>query len=299
LAFKHFSTISYNEGLKLRKKLAGTLVDKAEAYNSFDVIGDIAITKLPDNSLENAQVVGQAILARHKNVKAVFVQSAGVVGSFRLRELTHLAGENRTQTVHKESGCVFKVDVQTCYFSPRLLHERQRIARLVQSGETVVNMFAGVGCFSILIAKQVPDAKVYSIDINPTAVAFMEENIRVNRVFGKVVPLLGDAKTIIETRLRGCADRVLMPLPEKAYEYLPTAVFALKPLGGWIHLHTFEHATKTQNPAEKVEQKVQQKMDTLGIKYTVSFVHVVRSTGPNWWQLVADIHVQSLNSTLP
>jgi tRNA (guanine37-N1)-methyltransferase len=185
LAFKHFSTNSHNEGLKLGKKLAGTLADKAAAYNSFDIIGDIAITKLPDNSPENAQVVGQAILARHKNVKAVFAQSAGVVGSFRLRELTHLAGENRTQTIHKESGCVFKVDVQTCYFSPRLLHERQRIVQLIQPGETVVNMFAGVGCFSILIARRVPNAKVYSIDINPKPWRLWKRTFALTRFLGR------------------------------------------------------------------------------------------------------------------
>jgi tRNA G37 N-methylase Trm5 len=92
---------------------------------------------------------------------------------------------------------------------------------------------------------------------------------------------------------------VLMPLPEKAYEYLPVALSALKTLGGWIHLHTFEHATKTEDPAEQVKRKVQQKMGTLNVKYAVPFIRVVRSTGPNWWQLVADMHVQSLRSTPP
>jgi len=93
-------------------------------------------------------------------------------------------------------------------------------------------MFAGVGCFSILIARNVPTAKVYSIDVNPVAFEFMQENVVVNRAFGQVFPLLGDAKALIETRLRGVADRVLMPLPEKALEYLPCAVAALKPSGG-------------------------------------------------------------------
>ena len=152
-------------------------------------------------------------------------------------------------------------------------------------------MFAGVGCFSIVIAKKVSSAKVFSIDINPVAIKFMEENIRLNRVYGKVIPLLGDAKTIIENQLQQSADRVLMPLPEKAYEYLPCAVSALKASGGWIHLHAFEHATKTENPAEKVKQKVTEKLQALGVDYEIPLVRVVRSTGPNWWQLVADIHV--------
>jgi tRNA (guanine37-N1)-methyltransferase len=260
-------------------------------YNAFDIIGDIAIVKLPNNSAAKAEAVAEAIMNRHKNVKTVFVQASAVTGDFRLRSLTHVAGENRTVTVHKESGCSFAVDVKSCYFSPRLSHERMRIARLVQPDETVVNMFAGVGCFSIIIAKHAQAAKVFSIDVNPVAVQFMEENIRRNRVYGKVIPLLGDSKTIIENRLQRCADRVLMPLPEKALEYLPYAVSALKASGGWIHVHAFEHAKQAENPAEKVRQKVTETLDVSEVNFEVPHVRVVRSTGPNWYQLVADVHV--------
>jgi tRNA (guanine37-N1)-methyltransferase len=285
-----------NEGWNLRKRLvkdfdAAVLADGSVFYSAFDIIGDLAITKMPKNSPVDAKEVATAIMNRHKRVKAVFVQDSKVAGDFRLRSLALAAGENRTCTVHKESGCLFAVDVEKCYFSPKLSGERLRIAGLVQPGETVVNMFAGVGCFSILIAKRQPTAKVYSLDINPMAVKFMEENVRLNRVKEKVVPLLGDAKTIIETQLQGCADRVLMPLPEKAYAYLPAALSALKPSVGWIHLHTFVHATKTEDPIKVVKKKVAEAMQGLGVKFEVSSVRVVRSTGPNWWQLVADIHV--------
>ena len=124
-----------------------------------------------------------------------------------------------------------------------------RIARLVKSGETVVNMFSGVGCFSIIIAKTVTQTKVFSIDVNPIAVQYMEENVRINRVYGKVIPLLGDSKDIINAKLQGKADRVLMPLPEKALEYLPYAVSALKKRGGWIHYYDFQHAVGTRRPS--------------------------------------------------
>jgi tRNA (guanine37-N1)-methyltransferase len=260
-------------------------------YNAFDIVGDIAIVKVPNNSEAKAEAVAEAIMNRHRNVKTVFVQASAVIGDFRLRSLVHVAGENRTTTVHKESGCSFAVDVKSCYFSPRLSHERMRIARLVQPDEIVVNMFAGVGCFSIIIAKHAQAAKVFSIDVNPAAVKFMEENIRRNRVYGKVVPLLGDSKSIIEARLQRCADRVLMPLPEKALEYLPCAVSALKKSGGWIHVHAFEHARQTENPAEKVRQKVTETLDASEVNFEVPHIRVVRSTGPNWYQLVADVHV--------
>jgi tRNA (guanine37-N1)-methyltransferase len=280
-------------GKRLRQRLGdvATADGSAEVYNAFDIVGDIAITKLPNRSTEKAEAVADAIMGCNRGVKTVLVQSAKTAGDFRLRTLTCIGGENKTHTIHKEHGCTFAVDVETCFFSPRLSGERLRVAQLVQPDETVVNMFAGVGCFSVLIAKRVPSAKVYSIDINPEALRFMQENIRVNRVFGKVIPLLGDAKTIIEEGLQGCADRVLMPLPEKVLEYLPCALSALKPSGGWIHIHLFTHATKTENPAEKVKQKLTETLASLGVPFEIPFARVVRDTGPNWYQIAADVHI--------
>lgn len=287
----------------MRKRLKETVKDispdgnAVNVYSSFDIIGDIAITKLPVFTTENAHAAAKAITERHRNVKVVFVQSSAVAGEYRVRNLTHVFGENRSYTLHKENGCQFEVDVEKCYFSPRLSHERLRVAKLIQPHETVVNMFAGVGCFSILIAKQEPTARVFSIDINPVAVHYMQRNILRNRVFGKVVPLLGDAEVLIKTQLQNSADRVLMPLPEKSLEYLPAAVSALKPNGGWVHVHTFEHAAKTEDPAKKTVCRLNEVLGKLNLDFKVQVVRVVRSTGPNWWHLVADVNVLNRHPT--
>ena len=252
---------------RLREKLSGSLSleDLTHVYNSFDVIGDIAIVKMKKDNHANAEVVANKIMSIHKGLKSVFVQTSPILGDFRVRSLKLVAGENKTFTHYRESGCVFAVDVEKCYFSPRLLHERSRVADLVKVGETVVNMFAGVGCFSIIIAKTVDQTKVFSIDVNPVAVQFMKENIRVNRVYGKVVPLLGDSKEIVKTDLQSIADHVLMPLPEKALEYLPYALCSLKRQGGWIHYYDFQHAVGNENPTEKTKLKVAEKLDSLGV----------------------------------
>ena len=283
---------------RLRKKLF-TNFSSAELNlisNSFDIIGDIAIIKVPNGNILKAEKVASQILVVHRNVKSVFAQTSPVLGDFRVRDLRLLAGEDKTSTKYKESGCVFAVDVEKCYFSPRLSHERLRIASLVKGGETVVNMFSGVGCFSIVIAKTVSETKVFSIDVNPTAVQYMKENVRINRVYGKVIPLLGDSKDIINAQLQGKADRVLMPLPEKALEYLPYAVSALKKPNGWIHYYDFQHAAGNEKPVEKTKLKVAQKLDCLGVGYIFAFSRVVRSTGPNWYQTAVDIQVTSLQS---
>jgi len=281
---------------RLREKLSVTLTAEtlSKVYNSFDVIGDIAIIKIPPSNISSAEKVAKKIMAVHRNIRTVLTPVTPIAGDFRVRELRLLAGENKTNTIHKESGCIFMVDVAKTYFSPRLSFEHQRIASLVKRSETVVNMFAGVGCFSILIAKTVSPVKVFSIDINPTAVECMEKNVKINNVQDNVFPILGDSKDIISSQLGGLADRVLMPLPEKALEYLPYALSALKPSGGMIHYYDFQHAPGKENPITKTKTIVSKKLDDLGVSYMFANSRVMRPTGPNWYQTVLDIQVDIL-----
>jgi tRNA (guanine37-N1)-methyltransferase len=276
---------------RLRESVSGVLPSKdlAHVYSSYDIVGDIAILRLTDISRKYCRIVAEAVMNIHKQVKTVLAQTSPVHGDFRLRKLEYIAGEDKTATVYKESGCTFSVDVEKCYFSPRLIHERMRIAKKVRNGEVVVNMFAGVGCFSIVVAKHSGAEKVYSIDVNPVAVQCMRENVRLNKVYGKVIPILGDAEEVIEKRLCRVADRTLMPLPEKAFDYLPSALLTLRKAGGWVHYYDFEHAKKNENPIENVKLKVAEKLESLGVAFEISSGRVVRTTGPNWYQVVLDI----------
>ena len=283
----------------LRAVLAGKLEPRELKllYKSYDVVGDIAVIRIPEAIIDRSQTIAEAIMQTQKRVKTVLRQASPVLGELRLRRLEWVAGEKKTETVHKEHGCLFKVDLERCYFSPRLSHERMRISRQVQPGEVVVNMFSGVGCYSILIAKHSAAERVYSIDINPIAVKYMRENVRLNRVEERVIPIEGDAKRVIEERLQNVADRVLMPLPERAYEYLGYAVQALKPAEGWIHYYDFQHAKKDESPVEKVKTKVAKRLQNLSADFEVSFGRIVRATGPNWYQVVLDIRLEKILSS--
>lgn len=277
----------------MRDILSGILnpLELKMLYNSFDIIGDIAVLRLPSALEEKGRIIAEAVMRINKSVKTVLCQVSPVAGEYRLRGLKWLCGENKTETVHKEYGCLFKVDLAKCYFSPRLSYERMRVARQVKPGEVVVNMFAGVGCFSIMIAKHSKAKKVYSIDINPDAVRYMRENIALNRVDGIVEAIMGDSKEVILSRLRRTADRVLMPLPEKAYEYLDFAIEALGKKGGIIHYYDFEHAKKGEDPIAKVTSKVSRKLSDLGVNFSIPFARVVRTVGPRWYQVVLDIFI--------
>jgi tRNA (guanine37-N1)-methyltransferase len=281
----------------MKEDLRLLLADKLEpwelklVYKSYDIVGDIAVIRVPEPLKQRSKIIAEAVMQTNKRIKAVWRQTSSVSGNFRLRDLELVLGERKTETLHKEHGCIFKVDLEKCYFSPRLSHERMRIAEQIQPGEVILNMFAGVGCYSVIIAKHSNPEKIFSIEINPVAIQCMQENIRLNKVEEKVIPVQGDAKKIIEERLQNVADRVLMPLPQKAYEYLDCALLALKPKGGWIHYYDFEHAKKGENPIEKTELKVSKKLQMLGVDFQAAFERIVRTTGPNWYQVVLDIRV--------
>ena len=260
-------------------------------YKSYDIIGDIAVIRVPPKLKTKSVIIAESLMELHTQLKSIWGQSGAVKGEFRLRDLEHLAGEKRTTTTYKEHGCVFKVDLLNCYFSPRLAYERMRIAHQAEPHEIVVNMFAGVGSFSVVMAKYSRVERVYSIDINPTAFEYMQENVLFNRVFNRVVPICGDAKAIIMSRLREKTDRVLMPLPEKAYEYLDCAVASLNSKGGWIHYYDFVHVRKDEDPMAKVKAKISRRLSQLKVDFVLPFGRVVRDTGPRWQQVVIDIQV--------
>jgi tRNA (guanine37-N1)-methyltransferase len=219
----------------------------------------------------------------------VLTKAGAVSGTYRLRGFEVIAGENKTATVHKEYGCKYHVDIAKAYFSPRLSQEHNRVASLVKKSETVVDLFAGVGPFSVLIAKNNAEAKVHAVDINPEAIELLERNIRLNRVENRVIPIEGDARRTVEERLMGIADRVIMNLPEKAFEFVYTACKAIKPAGGTVHYYAFIRLPDSLENAQlrfsKAVEKAGRKMDAfLSAK-------IIRETAPYEWQVVLDARI--------
>ena len=271
----------------LEKKLPSHLLGNLP--HALDVIGDIAIIEIPPELKTYERLIGEAILAAHKNVHTVLAKVGAVSGTYRLREFEIIAGEKKTTTVHKEYGCQYHVDVAKAYFSPRLSHEHKRVASLVQKGETVVDLFAGVGPFSVLIAKNNADIKVYAVDINPEAISYLKKNIRLNRVENRVIPLLGDARQVIENRLSGVADRVIMNLPEKANEFIDAACRAVKPSGGVIHYYAFSRIPDTLEDAQqRFSEAVEKTGRTVDAFLTAK---TIRETAPYEWQIVLDAKI--------
>jgi tRNA (guanine37-N1)-methyltransferase len=261
----------------------------ASLPKALDMVGDVAIVEVPPELETHRSLLGAAILKAHRNARTVLAKAGAVGGEYRLRDFEVIAGEQRTHTVHKEFGCTYHVDVAKAYFSPRLSHEHQRVASLVQGCETVVDLFAGVGPFSVLIAKSHKDVKVYAVDLNPEAVALLKENVRLNRVENRVFPILGDARRVVEEKLKSVADRVIMNLPEKAIEFVDAACKAVKPEGGTVHFYGFVQKPDSLDAlkvrfAEAVAKSGRRVEDFLLAK-------TVRETAPYECQIVLDAKI--------
>jgi len=274
-----------------REILLAAVPPDLSAYvpRSIDTIGHIAVVELPPK-LMGCEAIGDAILNTYKKVKTVLAKVGSTTGNYRLKDYKLLAGENKTETIYIEHKCRYMLDLRKVYFNPRLSFERGRVASQVQSGEVIVDMFAGVGPFSILIAKRQRGVKVYSIDTNPSAFTYLRENIFLNRVVGRVIPMQGDARVLVESKLNGKADRVIMNLPTRSFEYLPSASKALKQSGGTIHFYCF---AREPNPTavalkglEDVTDEIQGKIvDVANIRY-------VRSIAPYLWMIGLDLRVR-------
>lgn len=258
----------------------------ASLPQALDVIGDIAIIEIPPELKPHQTLIGNAILSTHKNLKTVLAKAGAIGGTYRIREYSFIAGEPKTQTVHREYGCQYHVDLAKAYFSPRLGHEHWRVASLVGGGEVVADLFAGVGPFAVLIGKQNAAVKIYAVDLNPDAVELLKINVRVNRVDNRVFPVLGDARQVAATSLRGVADRVIMNLPESAIEFVDAACLALKPAGGVVHFYGFIRAPDT---VEVLQRRFCGAVEAAG-RHVAEFAYArgIRETAPFECQVVLD-----------
>jgi len=250
---------------------------------SYDVIGDIAVI---DYS-RDAQKIALDILKTRKHIKVVLAATSHVKGDYRLRDFVLMAGENRTETVHKEFGIKLFVDVSKAYFNPKLSTERNRVASLTRVDEIVIDMFAGIGPFTIMLSKRA--RKVIAMEINPDAFTYLKKNITLNKL-KNVDAFLGDAKKL-SSGFKGVANRIIMNLPHSAFNFLEQAAFMLSERGGTIHYYDIKEESclpQTVGEIQKLIEKNGRSIENLNVKS-------VRSYAPGLFIIVMDITVAPLN----
>jgi tRNA wybutosine-synthesizing protein 2 len=197
------------------------------------ILGTVITVKIDPRIEHLKEKIGDALLAIYPRCNTVLLDR-GIEGQFREPKREVIAGPGITETVHRENGVVFKLDAMRTMFSPGNLKERMRMS-LLGAGETVVDMFAGIGYFTLPMAVHSRPKKIVSIEINPVAYGYLVENVSLNGVDGIVEPVLGDCARLAPT---GVADRVVMGYVGTTNQYLDAGIAALRPdPGGTLHYH--------------------------------------------------------------
>jgi len=225
-----------SRGLRYVDLLRGVIPEEAlrRLPKSYQLVGDVAIVHLPEDLLIYGRVIGEAIARISKGVRAVYSSSA-TEGEFRVRRLIRLWGEDVGETVHVEYGVKIVVDVGRVYFNPTLSYEHWRVSEEVGDGERVLDLFSGVGPYSLHIASK-RRATCFAVDSNPWAAIYLAKSIAMNKLLGKVVVVVSRVDDFLEEISSDRFTRVIVDLPHRSLEYLEKAVAALT-CGGYAHIY--------------------------------------------------------------
>jgi tRNA (guanine37-N1)-methyltransferase len=221
----------------LRDQLSGTLPAHLLSHVSdhFDVIGDIAILRIPEELGPYRQILGGAVVSRRKNIRTVLEKTGMTAGDSRTAQYHVILGKS-TVTVHRENGFAYRLDVTGSFFTTRMASERKRVTGMVRPGERVLVPFAGVGPFAIPAAAR--GAEVWAVEKNLDAIRYLSENANSNGVSRNLHVIEGDALDF--SRLpAGRFDRIIIPAPY-GMDHAPGILLPLLAPGGTVHFYTFK-----------------------------------------------------------
>jgi len=213
----------------------------------WEKIGDVLVLpSLP--SIGHKQRIAQ-LYARALHCRTVLEDAGGITGPLRQPQVHHLYGSTDTETVHRENSIRYQLDPARIMFSSGNIDERLRMATVSNPQEVVVDLFAGIGYFTLPLAVH-GGATVHACELNPLACRYLERNCVLNHVTDRVTVHRGDCRRVAP---RGVAHRVVMGYFGSA-EFMSTALAALQPEGGVIHYHcTCSAGEFPAHPLDEVE----------------------------------------------
>lgn len=236
--------------------------------HGYDILGNIAIVKFKRGAkLAAKKKFVLQLLKERKQVTTILEKTGKFSGRLRTLSTRYIAGVKTKEAIYKENGCVFRFNTDTCYFSPRLASERLEIARMVKPGEQVLVLFAGVGPFSIVIAKIARAARVVSMEIGKEASKYAIDNVKRNKLVGKVEVVQGDVRKKLP-KMKGRYDRIVMARPNLKDSFLDVAFPRIKK-GGIVHYYGFYEEDKLNEMGEMIleeARKAGRKIKILAIK---------------------------------
>lgn len=251
--------------------------------SGWHILGKIIIVSIDEGIEEYKQPIARKLLEIYPQCHTV-VRDRGIEGQFRQPQREILLGTS-TETIHKENGCLFRLDVTKVMFSKGNLYEK-KIMSTTGSGEVILDMFAGIGYFTIPIAVHAKPAKIYAIEINPESFKYLQENVRLNKVEHIVEAVNGDCAMLTP---QGVADRVLMGYVGTTHEYLEYGIRAIKSTGGMLHYHeTTPEKLLFGRPVSRIEEAARRE----GRLAEIRECRRVKKYSPGVWHVVVDAWIE-------
>jgi len=244
----------------------------------WDRVGDVLLLKMPLELKPYAREIGRAF-AEVLRVKAV-LWDMGVEGELREPKVRFIHGSDAV-TIHREHGIAYMLDASRIMFSSGNVEERKRMATIRAKGEVIVDMFAGIGYFTLPLALHSGARKIYACEKNPLAYGYLVKNVELNNVAHIVVPLQGDNR---EVAPRGVADRVVMGYV-RTEGFLPVAMEVLREEGGVVHYHT---TAREEEIWDGVLSTLRMAGEERGFEMEVLYRKRVKSYAPRVWHVVVD-----------
>lgn len=275
----------------VRKKLKDALLHVLSAddlellVRGYDVLGDVAIVIIPKELEHHEAVIADAILIAGSNIRVVAKRVGNYSGEFRTISLKKIGGQGGLATLHREFGIRLYVDPEKVYFSPRSGNERRRIAAQVLPGERVLVMFSGVSPLPLMIGLHSEAIEIIGVEKNPEAHLLALKNLKANRKIKNITLLNGDVCDLVSDSL-GSFERIVMPLPHQAANYLELALGALKS-NGWLHYYDFLLIEEFGCAEESVRKACSQ----LGREVVHSTVHKCGHISPRKYRICVDANI--------
>lgn len=309
---------------QLREYMQGKIPDSLiqKLPSGFQAISDVVILNLDDELYQHAKLIGEGVIELLPRTAGVWLRKGRIEGKFREPSgLKHLCGDKKTVVLHKEHGIRYKFDFTKIMFAKGNITERAHLPKLVRDGELIVDMFAGIGYFSLAIAKHASPRQIYAMELNPISYKYLRENVKINKLDDIIQPIQGDCAEIVpELAKKGIrADRIIMGVFPAPYKYITAALEAVKPTPLTISIDIgdfIESSTKTykDNAYNKIEEplsntiihfegvsmgkditemyeKFSKVCNENGFKTTLLAYRFVKSFGPKMWHLVLDIAI--------
>ena len=266
----------------LSKEIPSDLISKIP--DKWEKVGDVCIFKLHHDLEKYSKIIGEKY-AGVLQCKTILNDIGGITGTYRIPKTKIIYGSNDTVTIHKENGIRFKLDPQKIMFSSGNLDERLRMATISEEKEIVVDLFAGIGYFTLPMAVYSKPKKIFACEINPVAYDYLCENIVLNNVLNVVEPLKGDNRNVAP---KNVADRIIMGYLGGTYNFLPTALECLKDSKGIIHYH--DKIPEKKFPDEPIK-KIREIADKYDRKVKLLKHKQVKSYAPGINHYVLDIKI--------